>query len=114
MATERDARSGGSNSMADDPNLRSPRSHDPLGRTNAPSGSGPGGNDPLAELARLIGQHDPFADFGRDGGQGDARKAAGTLDWRGESARQDGNSVPVLSGYEDREHHAAAPKFDSR
>ena len=25
-----------------------------------------GGNDPLAELARLIGQSDPFAEFGRD------------------------------------------------
>ena len=29
--------------------------------------SSPSGNDPLAELARLIGQNDPFSEFGRDG-----------------------------------------------
>jgi SPOR domain len=35
---------------------------------NAPSAApGPSGNDPLAELARLIGQTDPFAEYGRDG-----------------------------------------------
>ena len=47
--------------MADQSNLRSHRSNESLGH-GAPSGN----NDPLAELARLIGQNDPFADFGRD------------------------------------------------
>jgi hypothetical protein len=37
------------------------RSTDPLGRGSGPSGPA---NDPLAELARLIGQNDPFAEFG--------------------------------------------------
>lgn len=41
---------------------------DPHGRTGRPQ---PGGHDsdPLAELARLIGQTDPFANFGREGSQ---------------------------------------------
>lgn len=37
------------------------RSTDPFGRGPGPSGPA---NDPLAELARLIGQNDPFAEFG--------------------------------------------------
>lgn len=56
--------------MADDhpqrpfgnPNLQSratPTANDPAAA----------GNDPLAELARLIGQNDPFGEFGRSGGQ---------------------------------------------
>jgi SPOR domain len=47
--------------MADDHNQR------PY-RTNGPAGTGAGasaGSDPLAELARLIGQNDPFSEFGR-------------------------------------------------
>src|SRR5665213_4130427 len=49
--------------MADDHTQRPYRSNGPAG---APGG-GQGGNDPLAELARLIGQNDPFSQFGRDG-----------------------------------------------
>lgn len=37
-----------------------------------PAAAKPSGNDPLAELARLIGQNDPFGEFGRDG----ARRAS--------------------------------------
>ncbi len=53
--------------MADDSNSRY-RSDDPYGRPPAQgNGQGSGqGNDPLAELARLIGQNDPFSEFGRD------------------------------------------------
>src|SRR5665213_1887660 len=51
--------------MADDHTQRPYRSNGPAG---APGG-GQGGNDPLAELARLIGQNDPFSEFGRDGGR---------------------------------------------
>ena len=46
--------------MADDNTSRF-RSSDPFGRGPGPSGPA---NDPLAELARLIGQNDPFAEFG--------------------------------------------------
>ena len=54
--------------MADDNNARYPieRSLWPRGRRRRRRRS-----DPLAELARLIGQNDPFAEFGRD------RRAAG-------------------------------------
>ena len=68
--------------MADDNILRSYRSNDLARRVSAPAASrdaprdaqrdaprDAGGNDPLAELARLIGQSDPFADFDRNGGQ---------------------------------------------
>ena len=49
--------------MADEQDQRPIRSNEAPGRA-APS---PGAaNDPLAELARLIGQNDPFAEFGRD------------------------------------------------
>ena len=56
--------------MADDQTQRPYRSNEPpraQRRLNAASAS-----DPLAELARLIGQTDPFAEFGRD----NARRAA--------------------------------------
>jgi hypothetical protein len=49
--------------MADDNNQRPYRTSDM--RTTPPANPA-GGNDPLAELARLIGQSDPFAEFGRD------------------------------------------------
>ena len=53
--------------MADDNRLRSYRSNDPYRRAaEPPQPSEPAGaSDPLAELARLIGQSDPFAEFGR-------------------------------------------------
>ncbi|MFA6265519.1 MAG: SPOR domain-containing protein [Pseudolabrys sp.] len=47
--------------MADDQNQR-PYRNDAATRGNG----GTSGNDPLAELARLIGQNDPFAEYGRN------------------------------------------------
>ena len=52
-------------SMADDHTLRSYRPNDPYQPEPARPSEQPGGGDPLAELARLIGQRDPFAEFGR-------------------------------------------------
>ena len=57
--------------MADDQNQRPYRSNEPPAR-RAPAAASAAGSDPLAELARLIGQTDPFAEFGRD----NARRAA--------------------------------------
>ncbi|HEY2758804.1 MAG TPA: SPOR domain-containing protein [Pseudolabrys sp.] len=52
--------------MADDHSQRSYRSNDALARREQPKAHGTGaGNDPLAELARLIGQSDPFGEYGR-------------------------------------------------
>jgi hypothetical protein len=52
--------------MTDDNNSRyrpsEPYSHDPA---SAPASAGQGSSDPLAELARLIGKNDPFAELGR-------------------------------------------------
>jgi hypothetical protein len=48
--------------MADDQSQRPYRASEPPVRSAAK----PSGNDPLAELARLIGQTDPFAEFGRE------------------------------------------------
>src|SRR5215468_957283 len=54
-------------SMADNNTSRSYRSNDPYrrGSGSTSSGSQAAGGDPLAELARLIGQSDPFADVGQ-------------------------------------------------
>jgi SPOR domain len=53
--------------MADDHTLGSYRSTDPQRRASEPArpNEQAGSGDPLAELARLIGQSDPFAEFGR-------------------------------------------------
>jgi hypothetical protein len=51
--------------MADDSRQRPSRSNDPYRRAAEPARPNEGGGDPLAELARLIGQNDPFAEFGR-------------------------------------------------
>lgn len=90
--------------MADDNTLRSYRPNDPSRRDPASVGGRDRSNDPLVELARLIGQNDPFADVGRgnardldarDDGQGnvgqDVRQnlrqespaSAPAADWRG-------------------------------
>ena len=53
------------------PNQRPYRSNEPPVR-RAPAATTTSGSDPLAELARLIGQTDPFGEFGRD----NARRAA--------------------------------------
>ena len=63
-------------SMADDHTLRSYRSNDRY-QPAEPSRSSEqaGGGDPLAELARLIGQRDPFAEFGRSNARQGQRPA---------------------------------------
>ena len=57
--------------MADDNSARY-RSNDPFGRGPAPAAPA---NDPLAELARLIGQNDPFSEYGRDTASGGAARS---------------------------------------
>src|SRR5664280_847899 len=57
--------------MADEQTQRSYRLNEPVAR-RAPIANLGSTSDPLAELARLIGQTDPFAEFGR----GNVRRAA--------------------------------------
>ncbi len=52
--------------MADDHSQRPFRSNTPQGRATPSANNSAAANDPLAELARLIGQSDPFGEFGRD------------------------------------------------
>jgi len=73
-------------SMADDNRLRAKRSSEAARRGGHPADERPSG-DPLAELARLIGQSDPFADYERRDARDPAPrdpppKAAPTSDWR--------------------------------
>jgi len=72
--------------MADDQFQRSYRASEPPVRGPAKTS----GNDPLAELARLIGQTDPFGEFGRDS----ARRAAPPSE-----ERSDWNTQPLGTRY---------------
>src|SRR5437868_5481913 len=75
-------------SMADDKRLRAQRTSDPMRRGGHRPDDGASG-DPLAELARLIGQSDPFSDYGRRDGRNppprDAQLQPGS-DWRRQAA----------------------------
>ncbi len=89
--------------MADN-NFRSYRSRDPLTRDEINPTAREGAGDPLAELARLIGQTDPYAEGGRHeaygpGQSGDDAAAPG-LDWAADDSyaerhdRAQGHYVP--------------------
>jgi SPOR domain len=80
-------------SMADDNRLRSYRTNDPYGRAAEPAQ--PSGEasirDPLAELARLLGQSDPFADFGqakRSSREAHDAPATAPADWQVAAAHE--------------------------
>jgi hypothetical protein len=73
--------------MADDNTARF-RSSDPYGRSSGPSAQA---NDPLAELARLIGQNDPFAEFGQDRRQQGGRQQDNRQQAQPDSAPQYGS-----------------------
>src|SRR5713101_1330313 len=63
---EGDASTETTDSMADDNRFRSTRPGDSYRRATEPSRPSErvSGSDPLAELARLIGKNDPYAEFG--------------------------------------------------
>jgi SPOR domain len=87
--------------MSDDYTHRPYRSND-IDRRGAPSnapGSNPG-SDPLAELARLIGQNDPFGEYGREG----AHRAAAPAEW---------DDQPPAPGYAPQTAPDAAQNFDA-
>jgi hypothetical protein len=80
--------------MADDNNQRPYRSNEVRA---TPSATLAAGSDPLAELARLIGQSDPFAEFGRDGARRatPARPAEPQADWTTQPANPAYASAPA-------------------
>src|SRR6478672_9299177 len=64
--------------MADDQSQRPYRASEPP----PARGSGKTGSDPLAELARLIGQTDPFGEYGREvARRSPASQSAARADW---------------------------------
>ena len=98
--------------MADDNILRSYRSSDAMRRAGAAGGARDeaGGSDPLAELARLIGQTDPFADPGRNVAAAPAarqRSEPPASDWRHTAAalaRESVYSQPAADAHDELAH----------
>jgi hypothetical protein len=98
--------------MADDLPQRPYRSALPPTRGPA-APSAPAGNDPLAELARLIGQNDPFAEFGRQTQtHADAsapRQSEAALDWPPQTQRRDvAGQAPAAPPLADPQQFGAA------
>jgi hypothetical protein len=123
--------------MADDNTFRSYRTNDLHRRSAGPAdaGAAPRGSDPLAELARLIGQTDPFAEFAQSKARGAEQGAAVAPpiapDWRrnampgydtarGQPAAAGSRSPSANSGYQRRDPYQMAkggelppePEFD--
>src|ERR1700730_11821778 len=94
--------------MADDNILRSYRSNEPTRRASAPTAPrDAGGSDPLAELARLIGQNDSFAELGRSSGhaaEGRPRADSPPSDWR--------KTAAALARESMRDPPAVDPRFE--
>jgi hypothetical protein len=101
--------------MADDQNQRPYRLNEPPPRAAPAAASG---SDPLAELARLIGQTDPFGEIGRD----NSRRAAApppTANWSAPPAAQPSVPEAPLYGapdgflYQDDAETASHPTADT-
>jgi SPOR domain len=96
--------------MTDDQIQRTYRASQPPVR-NAPTAASatPTANDPLAELARLIGQNDPFAEYGRDGGQRAAAMQAGVSAENAQAPAYDldAAAAPAYAG----EGYAGVPSY---
>ena len=88
-------------SMADDHTLRSYRSNDRYqpAEPSRPSEQAVGG-DPLAELARLIGQRDPFAEFGRSNARQGQRPAPDVPTTAPDDGQQTSMHEPDLAMHE--------------
>src|SRR3981081_2505762 len=98
--------------MADDNILRSYRSNEPARRSGAPaaprdSARDAGGSDPLAELARLIGQSDAFGETERNSRpstQTGQRADSAPSDWR--------QTAAALARESMRDPPMADPRFE--
>ena len=87
--------------MADDHTQRPYRSNEPPAR-NTPAAA----SDPLAELARLIGQNDPFAEFGRDSARRAAPSSAPA--WSAPAAQSQSEAPPATPKYGASGYYAAS------
>src|SRR5438046_1205518 len=85
-------------SMADEYTVRPHRSNDTPRRAGGSASEHTGNSDPLSELARLIGQSDPFAEFGKGSPRSSERVA----------------SAPTTGGYDWRKAAAAMPPYETQ
>jgi hypothetical protein len=93
--------------MADDHTQRPFRSN-PMPAQDA-RGAGPSGNDPLAELARLIGQGDPFGEYGgRQSAQAPTQPARVSPEWA-EHVAADAGYIPPTAPPLQHPNYAAPP-----
>jgi hypothetical protein len=107
-------------------NFRTSRRRDPVAPGSADSPAPGPLDDPLAELARLIGQSEPMDDFSRDARRASAYSNAETepaTDWAADGNRYDEPDEPAGAHYpaypsalpardEDYELPAASPRLD--
>ncbi len=96
--------------MADDHSQRFYHPDDPPARGASAGTPEPRSSDPLAELARLIGQNDPFGEFGREG----ARRSMPphpkpATDWRPHP--EDLSYAPAMAAREPDPFHAERPEY---
>jgi SPOR domain len=100
--------------LAEDHNQRPYRSNETIARTGQPRGAVPTGagpaNDPLAELARLIGQTDPFGDAPPPArGRADSAGAAPKVDWAAPSTQPHQSFAPADFAAAPPQAHAPQP-----
>lgn len=93
--------------MADDHSQRPYRSSESIARAGQGKPA-PSGGDPLAELARLIGQSDPFGEFSRE----NARRAGGTPP-RAESPAYAAPAAPPVAPKAPQQDYYAAPSLQA-
>ena len=102
--------------MADDPRFRLPRTSEPFRRAAEPrSNHETGASDPLAELARLIGKSDPYAQFGiTQQRETEQPRVHGAPSYEDEHWRN-APSAPRSDRLRDqRRHHESAPGYDEK
>ncbi|HET7850369.1 MAG TPA: SPOR domain-containing protein [Pseudolabrys sp.] len=98
--------------MADDSTAqRAFRSNDPYSRNATPGSVEAPANDPLAELARLIGQNDPFAEFGSEARRPTASPTQAQPAYRMDAREPHGGPAPSHSQHDDASY-AASPNPD--
>ena len=102
--------------MADDHSQRPYRSSETIARSGqARSPSPASGSDPLAELARLIGQTDPFGDMGKEPPRRAAAQPEPAMDWAAaqpQAYAPQQPAPPVAPDFPPQSHYAQAPSAD--
>src|ERR1700738_5076192 len=98
--------------MADDSRFRSTRPGVPYRRASGPSrpSEGASASDPLAELARLIGKNDPYAEFGLSNSPAQAQQEDYPT---ATSAHDDWRHAPAHERYEEP-YHDLPPAHDAQ